>query len=87
MDKVKLINNTSKNRFELYVSDTFAIVEYIQHKDKLIVYNTHIPSSLSMVNEIPDLLLQLIKQECKKLNLTFDAQCPYLKARISLERG
>ena len=75
-------DNAMKNRFELLVENAIAYVEYIQEGNKIIVFRTEIPESISKIDNSANYLIKNMLQLCSEKTLDLDIRCPFAKAVI-----
>ena len=75
-------DNEKKSRFELLVENAVAYVEYIKEGEKIIVFRTEIPESISKIDNSASYLMKKVLQFCSENTLDIDIRCPFAKAII-----
>ena len=75
-------DNEKKSRFELMVENAVAYVEYIKEGNKIIVFRTEIPESISKIDNSASYLMKNVLQLCSEKTLHLDIRCPFAKAVI-----
>lgn len=75
-------DNEKKSRFELLVENAVAYVEYIKEGNKIIVFRTEIPESISKIENSASYLMNSVLQLCIENTFDLDIRCPFAKAII-----
>ncbi len=75
-------DNEKKSRFELLVENAVAYVEYIKEGNKIIVFRTEIPESISKIDNSASFLMKNVLRLCSEKTLNLDIRCPFAKAMI-----
>ena len=78
----QFMDNEKKSRFELLVENAVAYVEYIKEGNKIIVFRTEIPDSISKIDNSASYLMKNVLQLCSEKALDLDIRCPFAKAMI-----
>ena len=75
-------DNEKKSRFELLVENAVAYVEYIKEGNKIIVFRTEIPESISKIDNSANYLMKNVLEACGEKGLDLDLRCPFAKAIV-----
>lgn len=76
-------DNINKERFELYINGSIAFVEYIRDSQKITIFNTVIPYSIAIINDIAVYFIDKIVEYCNASNIILKVNCPLAKAIIN----
>jgi predicted GNAT family acetyltransferase len=78
----QIINNTEENRFETWLGEKAAFVEYGQHDDELITfYHTEVPKEFEGQG-IGSILAKHVLDYAQTHHLKVRPLCPFIKAYI-----
>jgi len=80
-EKIEVIQNTAKNRFEVTIDGQTAVTEYMLPGDKIIFSHTEVPEALEG-NGIASKLAQTALEYARTENLKVMPLCPYVAAYI-----
>lgn len=78
-------NNDKKSRFEMLLGNAIAYAEYIRTEDRIIIFKTEIPASISKITDSSNFFINEIVDLCSAEKTELDVRCPF--ARAVLNKG
>lgn len=79
MEDYILVINTDNHRFEFYIDETVAFIEYKLKGDEILLMHTEVPEELQGMG-IGNTLIQKAFQEIEKKELHVVPLCPFIKS-------
>lgn len=81
LNKLKVINNSAENRFEVRVGQALAVIDYLRKGNFLIFLHTGVPKELENQG-IGSLMARTALEYAKTEKLTVLPECPFVRAYI-----
>lgn len=79
MEDYILVINTDNHRFEFYIDETVAFIEYKLKGDEILLMHTEVPEELQGMG-IGNTLIQKAFQEIEQKELRVVPLCPFIKS-------